>query len=306
METASWKILLAYLTVYIVWGSTYLFIKWAVISMTPFAVLSIRFLICGALFLIIAALSGKLKPLPTIQQILSACLLGGLLLLFGNGLITIAEMHVDSYLAAVIISTTPLAVAFLCWILFKDRVGIWGIAGMALGVAGVALLLSGNITSFHFDPSLFLVFAGLFSWSLAIALGKKLPVHPDNMVNSGIQMLFVGIAATILAVLFTPHFSLSFSGVKLISWIAVLYLTIFGGFAFFAFNYLIKNEPASRVVSYTLVNPVIAVVLGIWLGKEKPAQTLLKGIPFILAGLFLMLYGSKAAGYLFKGRKQSQ
>lgn len=296
----SWKVLLAYLTVYIVWGSTYLFIKWSVLSLPPFAVLAIRFFICGALFLIIAAFSGKMKPFPTGRQILSACLLGTLLLLLGNGFVTVAEMHVDSYLAAILISTTPLVVAFLCWILYKDRVGVWGLIGMFLGVAGVALLLSGSVTMIRFDPFLFMVFAGLFCWSLAVALGKKLPVHHDNLVNSGIQMLFVGIVAIILVLFTTPFSTFSFSGVKLISLIGVIYLTLFGGAAFFAFNYLIKYEPASRVVSYALVNPVIAVVLGVWLGNEKPAQTLWKGIPLILAGLYLMLYGNKTAALLFK------
>jgi drug/metabolite transporter (DMT)-like permease len=136
-----------------------------------------------------------------------------------------------------------------------------------------------------------LVIIGLCSWSLATSLGHKVAVYPDILINSGFQMLIVG-AGCLLGMLFTrpslgelmPQFSVS-------STVGVWYLAIVGSLAFCAYTYLIANEPAIRISSYALVNPLIATFLGLVIGKESPAPFLTYAFPIILAGLFLMIYG---------------
>ena len=232
--------------------------------------------------------------------------LGTFLLLLGNGLVSIGERSVDSYLAALTIAATPFCVALFNWLLFREKLAAYRFAGMLCGIIGVGLILYNgkNILS-SFTPGIALVIAGLVSWSLATSIGHKMKVHANTLVNSGLQMTFAGAIALVMSgFLYHPVVPV-LTVVSARSWIGCAYLTVLGGAAFFCFSYLIKHEPSIRVVSYAIINPLIAVLLGLAFAKEKGTPLLWVGFPLILISLALMLYGG-AVVQIFAKKKMRE
>jgi drug/metabolite transporter (DMT)-like permease len=299
MKRTTLLILLSYLTIYLVWGSTYFFIKLAVETIPPFLVIGLRFLVGGALILLFAGLSGRIKQIPRLKEIGAAVFLGTFLLLIGNGMVTMAERKVDSYLVALIMASTPLVVAFFDWILLRKAISWLGLSGIFLGVLGVALLLyNGHSFAGVFRPEIIMVITGLVSWGFATSLGHKMKVYPDIFVNSGLQMIYVGIVCGVGLFIFQPALFNAMPVITARSLFGIWYLALVGSGAFCAYSFLISHEPAIRVVSYSFVNPLIAVLLGMLIDHEKPVPFLMFGIPLILMGLFLMLYVETVCLYL--------
>ncbi len=198
-------VIASYATIYLVWGSTYFFIRQAVLTIPPMWVLAARWLIGGALLLGFAGTRGLLRSLPSGRSMLSSVILGTLLLLGGNGLITIAERHVDSYVAALLASSTPIIVAVIDSLLLRKRLTVARVLGIAFGFAGVAVLLyNGQSLLSSLSPSVLIGLAGILSWGLATSLGHQFPVSGDNTVNSGIQMMFVGVVSLAVCVVIGP------------------------------------------------------------------------------------------------------
>jgi len=292
-------VVLCYITLYIVWGSTYFFIKQAVDTIPPFYVIGLRFIGGSALLFGLAYLGGRFRARLTLRQLLASLLIGSLLLIGGNGLITVAEQEVDSYLTALIIAATPMVVAFFDRVLLAKKISLVNLVGIGIGIAGVALLLyDGHSLSGSLSTGILLVIAGVGCWGLATSLGHKLRGHPDPLVNSGIQMLSVGVICTVGSSFIYAPLPQVLPTVTLRSGLSLLYLATMGSLAFAAYTYLIANEPAIRVVSYSLVNPVIATLLGLLIGNESPVPLLALGLPLVLIGVALMLYGEAALPYL--------
>jgi drug/metabolite transporter (DMT)-like permease len=284
-------IILSYLTIYFVWGSTYLGIKWAVETIPPFYLVGFRFISGGIVFIIISIAAGRVKKFPEWRELASALFLGVFLLLLGNGFITWAEERVDSYLASLIVSSTPFCIAFFNWILFKEKLSRIRLTGMLMGVLGVGLILQSGNSTFSFSFHLGLILIGFICWSFATSMGHKLPLHKNNLFNSGMQMLFVGVIALTLSYFIYKPLPVIIPEISIRSWGGLLYLSIFGAAGFYAYNYLLVNEPAIRISSYAIVNPLIAVLLGVFAGNEKPTMMLFIGMPVILGSLVCMMYG---------------
>lgn len=296
-------ILLSYLTIYIVWGSTYFFIKMAVETIPPFYVIGLRWLFGGAILLGYRWITGRLKR-PTRQEMMAALILGVMLLIGGNGLITVAEKKVDSYLVALVLASTPMAIAIYDWLLLKKTISWVKIVGVFIGILGVAALLyNGESLQSSFEPEIILVLVGMALWGLGTSLGHTLKTHPDSFVSSGIQMLLVGVVSLAWAYWETPNPNIA--GFTTASWFGLVYLAVFGSIAFCAYNYLLVHEPAIRISSYAFVNPMIAVLLGLFVGSEQAVKYLWLGLPLILVGLVLMLYG-EALLKLFRRREASE
>ena len=301
MKNEKILVLFCYLTLYIVWGSTYFFIKMAVETIPPLYVVGLRFASGGALLLILAYLTGHTKTRPTLRQILASILLGALLLFGGGVLITIAEQTVDSYITALIIASTPMVVAFFDRVLLDVRISSVRLSGIVVGITGVALLLyNGRSLSASLSPEILMVIGGVGCWGLATSLGHRIKTYPDPLVNSSIQMLFSGIACLIGASFAYPPLVQILPTISVPSWLGLLYLAIIGTLAFAAYTYLVAHEPAIRLSSYALVNPVIATLLGLLVGNETPAPFLATALPLVLIGVAFMLYGETAIPYLKK------
>jgi drug/metabolite transporter (DMT)-like permease len=292
-------VIACYAAIYIVWGSTYFFIRQSVATIPPAWVMAIRWLIGGALLLGVALARGGLKKLPSLRQVVSALVLGTLLLLVGNGAITIAEREMDSYVAALLASSTPIIVAVFDTILLRKTLTLARVLGVVIGFTGVAVLLyNGHSIRSSLGPAVLIGLLGVLSWGLATSLGHRFPVSGDSMVNSGIQMLFVGAVSLAVALIAGPSPRDLLSSVSAMSLFGVLYLAVVGSVAFAAYTYLVAVEPAERLVSYALVNPIIALFLGLGFGGETATPFLDYGVPLALVGLSFMLYGERFLAWL--------
>jgi len=287
-------IVVCYVTVYLAWGGTYFFIRQSVSTIPPFYVIGVRWSVGGVLLLGVAAATGRLKRLLSLRDILAAVLLGSLLLIGGNGLITVGEQRVDSYIAALLASSTPILVALLDRFVLAKKLSLMRSLGIITGFSGVALLLfNGTSIASSLNLWVLVTICGVCFWSLATSLGHRFLEARDNLVSSAIQMAFVGIVCLIGSVLFSTSPSQVIANMSTRSLIGVAYLAIVGSIAFAAYTYLIGHEPTERVVSYAFVNPVIAVMLGLFFGGETATPFLWAGLPLILLGLAFTFYGNR-------------
>ena len=199
-------VIASYAAIYVVWGSTYFFIRQSVLTIPPMWVMAVRWLIGGGLLLGVAAGRGALKRLPSPRSVLASIALGVLLLLLGNGGITIAERKVDSYIAALLASSTPLIVAVFDSLLLRKRLTASRVLGVVFGIVGVAVLLyNGSSLRTTLNASVLIGAGGILCWGLATSLGHRVPVSGDTTLNSGIQMLFVGIVSLLVCVVIGPR-----------------------------------------------------------------------------------------------------
>lgn len=292
-------IVACYATIYVVWGSTYFFIRQSVATISPAWVLAIRWTIGGALLLGASAARGGLRRLPSPRNIVSSVILGVLLLMVGNGGITIAERNIDSYIAALLASSAPIVVAVFDGLLLRKRLTLARVLGVVIGFGGVAVLLyNGHSLRSSFNPSVLIGLAGMLSWGLATSLGHRFPVSGDNTVNSGIQMLFVGIVSLMISLAVGPSPAVLVSSMSAASLVGVLYLGVVGSVAFSAYTYLVSVEPAERLVSYALVNPLIALLIGLGFAGEPATPLLHFGVPLALVGIAFMFYGERFIAWL--------
>ncbi|MFH0976008.1 MAG: EamA family transporter [Spirochaetota bacterium] len=292
-------VIFAYLTIYIVWGSTYLAMRWAVESFPVYYLVSTRFFFGGLGFILISLATRKLNRMPTIREFLSASFFGIFLLIGGSGLVSAGLLRIDSYLSAIIISATPFSVAVFNRMFFKEKLSRVRLLGIILGFLGVtAILYTGKNPFSSIDPYIILTLGGLISWSFATSIGHMLKVYPNNLVNSGLQMIIAGLIAFVMSQFLYQPLPELISNISHRSAFSLLYLSIMGSAAYYAYTYLIAHEPSIRIVSYTIVNPLIAVLLGLALGRENPAPLLALSIPFIISGLIFMLYGESLVGII--------
>jgi len=305
MNKDTLKTIAAYLTIYIVWGSTYFFIKMALESFPPYPIVGLRFTLGGTLLLVLGLASSKARVRLRPASVLSAMLLGTLLLLGANGLVTMAEQRVDSYIVALVMAVVPLAVATFDRFLFRKKITWIRFAGIMVGFCGVAFLLyDGDSLRGTFTPHTLMVLAAMLLWSFGTSLAHRLPLPADSRINSGIQMLFAGLVSLVIALISGHTPSTVFAGTSLRSLLGLSYLAIIGSLAITAYAYLLVNEPSIRIVSYALVNPGIAIFLGFLFGSETATPYMLIGFPLILSGLTVMLYGETLLGKLRMARER--
>jgi drug/metabolite transporter (DMT)-like permease len=289
-----WKILLAFGIIYFVWGSTFYAIRVGVSEVPPFLFAAMRFLAAGLLLFI--WVTARRERIPTGRQWISACVLAFLIFVCDYGLLFWAEQRVPSGIAAVILSTIPAFMALSEIILLgTQRLTIKLAAALLLGLVGVAVLMGhsiqlaglGSLGGAPIDTAgAAALIVGAVSWSVASALARKLPLPESKVMSSAVQMFLGGVMLALAATArgelrgFRPdHVSSS-------AWIALLYLIFAGSIAgFTAYVWLLHRESPTKVGTYAYVNPVVAIILGYWLGGEPlGARTILGGL-FIVASV---------------------
>jgi drug/metabolite transporter (DMT)-like permease len=273
------QLIAAFAAVYVIWGSTYLAIRFAIQTLPPFLMAGTRFVIAGAMLFAWARLRGA--PRPTARQWLGAAVVGLLLLGTGNGAVVWAEQRVVSSVVALLLAVTPIWTALLDWLRPGGaRPGRGEIAGLVLGFAGIVLLIGpGNLasgTSIDLLGAVVVLLASL-SWAAGTIYARyaKLPNSP--LLSTGMEQLAGGAFLLIASVLAGDWGRVRFDAISTSSITAYLYLVFVGSLiAFSAYVWLIKHAPPSRVATYAYVNPVIAVFLG-WALASEPltAQTLI-------------------------------
>ncbi len=279
-----WLILAALLSLYVVWGSTYLAIKWALVGFSPFAMAAIRFASAGLLFFAWLRLRGV--PAPTWAQWKNMAVMGTLLLGVGNGLVCYAEQYVGSGLAAVAIASMPLWAA-----MFGAMYGRWPTRreglGLAIGFAGVVLLnLGGDLAANPLGAIALLISPIAWAFGSVWSRGRDLPAP---MMSTAAQM----IVATPVLVLMTQLYGDGWirPGIDALAVGSLVYLAIFGSIVGFgAYVFLLDKVRPAIATSYAYVNPPIAVLFGVLLGGEALHALDLVAMAVILAGVVLITW----------------
>ena len=279
----------AYASTWIVWGSTYLAIRWAVATLPPFGLVGVRSLTAGAILLAWAWLRGS--PPPTRAQWRAAAVTGALYFLIGHGALFWAEQRVASGPAALMFATEHFWVVLLAWVLPGGgrAPSPRAAAGIVLGLAGVALLSLGGDSGIDGLGAAALLVSAL-AWAVG-ALYFKAPRRPSSPLYASGMPLVVG--GTLLLV--ASAAAGEPGRVQAADWTPIaigslLYLIVFGSLiAFTAFTWLVETEGASRAMSSAYVNPLVAVVLGWALGGEEPtARMLIAGAAIVLAVVLII------------------
>ncbi|HZK84266.1 MAG TPA: EamA family transporter [Desulfosporosinus sp.] len=280
-------VILAYIAVCILWGSTYLAIRIGVSDFPPELFAGFRFLIAGSLVLLFAHFKGYKFP-ENRTDVRRQAIVGLFLLLGGNGVVVWAEQWVYSGATALIMAIVPMFNAILELFLSNGpRLGLKGWLGLLLGFAGVALLvLSGSEVNIIDTTGGLLLLLAAFSWSLGSVYSKTFKPSGTTVANIGIQMFAAGIALTIVGLLLgeASNIHLTSKGVG-----AMAYLVLFGSIlGYSSYIYILQKWPASKAGTYAYVNPVVGVILGaVILGEPVSPNVFLSAI-IILSGVFLV------------------
>jgi len=290
--SASLTIILAFLTIYLVWGSTYLAIRFGVETFPPFIFAGIRFFIAG--LILFSIVSFKYFSQMNKQVIKVAGISGIFLIAGGNGLVTLAEKTVSSGLAALWIATIPLWMMFLNWKGFeKKRPATLEFLGGGVGVIGIGLLLSAtnqSLTGLSSLPSILLLTVASISWTIGSLYQRQAKLKTSPLLIASIQMLAGGLFLIVWSTLSREIFSLHLSAISQKSAFSLLYLIFVGAIVGFStYTYLIKNVEPAKVSTYALVNPVVAVFLGVVLAGEVINSTMILALLLVLLGVGLIL-----------------
>jgi drug/metabolite transporter (DMT)-like permease len=268
-------------TVYVVWGSTYLGIKWGVESFPPFVMLGIRFLLAGGLLFAWCARHGW--PRTTRRQWLAMAVVGICLAGIGNGGVAFAETRIPSGLAALIVAIVPLWVAVVDRVALDRRLSARGVAGIAIGLGGVAFLVDPSGASTRDLVACLVLVCGSFCWASGSIYATRADRPADPLLAASMQMLVAGVALCAFAGpqwgRFHPEAVSARSGLSL------LYLILIGSLvAYSAYGWVLLHAPTSLVATYAYVNPVVAVLLGALLAHEAiTLHTLLGGAAIVVA-----------------------
>ena len=286
MQASRPRVLAALASLYLVWGSTYLVMRWALEGFPPLWMGAVRFTLAGTLLFAFLRLRGA--PWPTRAEWGASAITGFLLLACGNGLVAFAEQTVASSLAAVMVSAMPLWAA-----LFSGLFGQWPgpreWVGMGLGAVGVVLLnLDGDLRA-SVPGALALVISPA-TWAFGSVWGKRLPL-PKGAMASALQMLTAGVLLLCGAPLL--H-GLPAHAPSARAWGSLLFLAAFGSLlAYSAYQYLLRTVRPALATSYAYVNPAVALLLGSVWGGEHLAPSAWAGAAVVLCAVVLVAWPAK-------------
>lgn len=292
------KIASAFAAVYVIWGSTYLAIYYAIQTLPPFLMAAARFLIAGALLYGWSVMRAARRP--TAQEWKAAFIVGGLLLLGGNGAVVWAEQFVPSGIAALLIAVTP------CWMVLLDwlwhgaaRPGGRTVIGLVLGFGGIVLLVGPSAVAgggaIHAGGALVLILGSL-AWATGSIYSKRAPSPPGALLFTGMQMLGGGVLLLVLGTAMGEFSALDIGGVSWRSALALLYLILFGAIVgYSAYVWLLRTVSPASVSTYAYVNPVVAVLLGWAIAGEALTPRMALAAAIIITGVALITLGQHKA-----------
>jgi drug/metabolite transporter (DMT)-like permease len=285
---------LALAVVYVVWGSTYLAIRVGVRDLPPGILAGSRYLLAGLLLYPVAVRSrgGRLRVTdrPRRQHWLACAGVGVLLLVMGNGGVTLAERTVPSGLAAVLVATVPLWMVVFGVLIDRNRVTAAAGLGLVIGLAGVAVLSGGGSLRGHWT-GVCIVLTASASWGLGSVLGHRVTLPRRALLAAAMEMLVAGAVLLIIAALSGEFADMRWSGVPVASWVSLLWLIVPGSIlAFTAYGYCLAHLPIGTVSTYAYVNPVIAVALGTVLLGETLALHEAVGTLLVVCSVALTMH----------------
>jgi drug/metabolite transporter (DMT)-like permease len=285
-------VLVAFAAVYVLWGSTYFFIRIGVETIPPFVMAGIRHLAVGLIFYPLFRYQSKEKPTPA--QWRTTIITGLLLLLCGNGALSWAETRVPSGIASLLVASVSLWMVILDWLRPGGvRPGARVLGGFVLGFGGIALLVGPSHLggSERVNPlGAIILVLGSLAWAAGSIYSRHHPVPHSPLLGVAMQSLAGGAGLWIVAAATGELHQFHPAQVTLRSWLAVLYLFSFGSaLGFSAYIYILKHSTASRVATYAFVNPVVALFLGWSLGGEPLTLRTFLASGTILAAVLLVI-----------------
>ena len=292
------RVLAAFAAVYVVWGSTYLAIRYAVETIPPFIMVGTRFIVSGVLLYAWGRLRGNERP--TAAQWRDGTVVGILMLCLGNGAVSWAEQRVPSGLAALLVAVVPLWMVLLDWLRPRGtRPRVLVIAGVVVGMAGLIVLIGPDSLSGHSSVDLvgaIVLIAGSLAWAAGSIYTRYGNVPESAVMSTGVQMiggslalLIVGVARGELAMLHPAQISAH-------SWEGWIYLVTFGSLVgFTAYIYLLQNVSPAKASTYAYVNPLVAVLLGWAIAGEVVTPRSLAAAAIILGGVAMISLSQNGA-----------
>jgi drug/metabolite transporter (DMT)-like permease len=297
-EAPIWKVILAFGIIYIVWGSTYYYIQEAVKGFPPFILGMLRFLIAGGLMMS-WAIYRKEKPFQ-LSYILPAAVCGFLLLNVGNGSVIWIEQSVESGIVAVMLSSGPLWFVLFDYPKWKSNLTNGHIiTGLLIGFAGIVLLFWEHIQQQQALSqeipilTLFLLLLAPASWSMGSLYSKYKTGKTPATGNISWQMIVAGLLFVPATFIHNEWAGFNWSNISGESWFALWYLIILGSIiGFSAYVWLLSVRPAAQVSTNAYVNPVVAVLIGVFIGNESVSATQIVGLLVVLGSVALINVGS--------------
>ena len=282
-------VVLAFFSIYVIWGSTYLLNKIAVSELPPFLLAGVRFFMASIIIFVIAKLLGKSLAISR-NQFLNSIFVGFLFLSLGNGLAVWALKYIDSGFAALQISAQPLVILLMMWLIQGKKIQPMSMIGVALGMLGIYLLVGQKeiLNQENAVLGMVMIFGCMLSWGYGSLFVAKADLPKNYFVNTGYQMFFGGILLIVMSLILGEQWSNPINWSLKVQTVMIL-LIIFGSIiAFTSFNFLLKSVSPEKVATSTYVNPIVALLLGwyflneeITLQSAMAAAILLTGVYFI-------------------------
>ena len=286
------KLALAFAAIYLIWGSTYLAIRYAVETIPPLVTAGVRHTIAGAILLAWAYWRGFR---PTRQQWLSGAIVGALFFLVGHGTLHWAEQYVGSGLAALLVATEPMFILVLGWLMGQQKISRVSALGLLLGLTGVGLLTGAELTKGSSLLGLLAVLLGSFAWAAGVVISPRVKLPSDALGRTAVPLVCGAMMLLITAGLTGEFHAVHWPSVSLRSILGLGYLITFGSVvAFTAYMWLLQKCPPALVATHTYANPVVAVLLG-WLlaGEPLTVRVVLASVA-ILGAIVLIRRGERA------------
>ncbi len=287
------QLALAFAAIYLVWGSTYLAIRYAVETIPPLVTAGIRHSIAGTILLAWAWARGFR---PTRAHWISGMVVGALFFLIGHGTLHWAEQYVASGLAALLIATEPMFILVLAWSMGQQQISRLSALGLGLGVVGVALLTRAELSVKGASVlGLLAVLAGSLSWSAGVVISPKLKLPNDALGRTALPTLCGAVMLLAAAGLTGEFHATHWASISLKSLLGLAYLIVFGSvIAFTAYTWLLQRCPPALVATHTYANPVVAVFLGWLLASEPLTLRVVLASVAILAAIVLIRKGERS------------
>jgi drug/metabolite transporter (DMT)-like permease len=290
------RLVTAFAAVYLLWGSTFLFIRYAVATIPPFFMAGTRHFVAGALLYPLARWRSGEKPSKTNWY--AAILMGGLLLLAGNGAVSWAEQTVPSGVAALLVATVSLWMVIIDWLRPGGRRPTAGVfAGLALGFTGMVFLvgpsslLSSSGVGSRVNPiGAGVLLVGALCWAAGSVFSRQLHLPHNPLLGTAMQSLSGGVLLYIFGFLTGESSRVHWSQISMGSLLSVAYLVVFGSLlGFSAYTWLLRAAPPSRVATYAYINPVVAMFLGWAFAGERVTPRTLIAAAVIITGVVLVI-----------------
>lgn len=290
------RLVAAFAAVYVLWGSTYVAIKFAVETMPPFLMAGTRFVLAGLVMLAWSRARGE--PPVTARQARNSAIAGALMLLCSNGLVCWAEQRVESALAALLVATVPLWMTILDWARPGGlRPSATTLAGVAVGLSGVAILTAPLGGAGALDPlGVTALLVATLCWSTGSIFTRAADMPRGMFTATALQMTLGGAFQFLAGLAIGELDDFAPEAVSARSVLSLGYLLVAGSlFGFTAYNYLLRHTTAARAATYAYVNPIVAVALGAWLADETIDARRAVGAAVVVLGVVLSLKGTSSS-----------